>query len=354
MTEEDHSKSIGDIIPNLINRLQSQQPVVPNQKISLTEENIHRVSCSVLSRDRRKVLIDVLEPYTERQGDLFNPFSLDNVFDEIIVTLKTPRDSMYNSWSYESDSGKKRHIDNPKEELKDFLRKCLVNFVRDQPAHKNCHGWEKDWSTESSLQQHLPVYSTLSFDLKSAFPNTRFRNVAKFYYQALPGSVEWIDRRDSAIALAMLSTVKNNARRGIPQGSALSPIIFNRILFPLDRELTEQCNQRGFSYTRWGDDLVVGSPKPTHLRNMLGAVDLVSRRFLIAENKVYYQRAEDGNIYLLGCKIVDGKHVVKSKEKKGDVVHYEDGVEEPVKKLNSLPFKSYMRDIDYDIWDKKD
>ncbi|MBI5871963.1 hypothetical protein HZB88_02660, partial [archaeon] len=102
-------------------------------------------------------------------------------------------------------------------------------------------------------------------------------------------------------------------KRGLPIGSPISMAMFNRILYPLDKILFSKSNEKGFSYSRWVDDITISSPLDIGIEYFLGSLDLVD--LPIARDKVFFQGS--CNIYLLGHKIVSGKFIYKNtKEEK--------------------------------------
>ena len=112
----------------------------------------------------------------------------------------------------------------------------------------------------------------------------------------------------------MICTVNYGNIRALPQGSPASMPLFNRIMDPLDAELTEATSRRGMAFSRWVDDFTVTSGNERQVEDFLGAVDLVMEKFPVAQKKVFFQN--DGPIYLLGHKIVRGRILKNSREER--------------------------------------
>jgi hypothetical protein len=90
--------------------------------------------------------------------------------------------------------------------------------------------------------------------------------------------------------------------------------LFNRMLYPLDEQLSKKAAERGLRYTRWVDDLTIGSQEKRGLEDFLGAVELVAEYFPVSEEKMFFQQREP--IYLLGHRISNNMVEKNSKEDK--------------------------------------
>lgn len=123
------------------------------------------------------------------------------------------------------------------------------------------------------------------------------------FYNLFSG-IEDINKRSRFTrTLAIISTVKYDGVRGLPQGSPCSPAIFNRILFSLDCELEKKSCERDFRYTRWIDDFTITSGDKKRIEDCIGAVGLVDSFVPISKRKTFFQ--DKPPIYLLGHRIID-------------------------------------------------
>lgn len=262
------------------------------------------------------ILVDFLLANRENvQFDLFSkaehPYVLIDGINEIINEGKC----LYMQWN-QKVGDKIRSLSKPKPILKEFIQGYFLPMIKRLKIHSGCHGGEKNWSVKKSLETHLPCKTTLAFDLKGAFENTSYEKVSSFFESIAVNSGFGNEKKEIAEFLASISTInywKNGVgKRGLPQGSSLSIALFNRMLFPLDLELSEKANKRELRYSRWVDDITISSYDDKPSEQLLGAVALTNDSFKVAENKIYFQNRFP--IYLLGHKILEGGIIKNSKE----------------------------------------
>lgn len=263
---------------------------------------------------RRRGFIEVfsfMNPETRNLSLLGNEYNcLEKTLDDMIGLQREGR-ALYQRWIQRKES-KARRLSVPNKPFRNFIENYLLPLIKLQEVHSNCHGGEKGWSTKRSLESHLPCESVLSFDLEDAFENLDAQYVFDFFYLTLD-RLSSEQKRDVAGFLTMLSTVAYGEGRGLPQGSPHSMALFNRILFPADKILNEKARDRGLTYTRWVDDMVISAEDIRGVEYFLGAVELVGEELPIAKHKVYFQRIPS-DIYLLGYILRDGILIKNSKE----------------------------------------
>ena len=77
--------------------------------------------------------------------------------------------------------------------------------------------------------------------------------------------------------------------------------------------IQEGCNRRGFRYSRYLDDVTVTSEGDESNEAFLGIHPVVAAHgFRISPRKTFVQKASEGDIYLLGQVVVNGRAVMKN------------------------------------------
>jgi len=277
--------------------------------VDYVQSNIHPIGSVLANQCRRESLRRLFSPGS--QGDLFGD-PLDASLDMLAERVHNEK-GVYRRWKQKVE-GKERWLSVPSEPLQVFLDSYLKPLVEKQDVHRSCHGGINGWSPRKSLESHLPMTVALSFDMQSAFQNIPIWEVFAFFYNSLAGFDNYEEGRDVAGFLTFISTVKYDEHRGLPQGSTVSQSLFNRIMCGIDETIFEAASERGMTYSRWVDDFTIGTSERRDVRELLGAVDLLDRRYPVARDKVFYQDIEP--IYLLGHKVVNGRVLKNSKEEK--------------------------------------
>jgi len=235
-------------------------------------------------------------------------------------------------------NGKIRKLSVPNGSFKKLARKYILPLIKTKKPHAACHGGEGGWSVKGSLSLHLPCTSVLSFDLSSVFENVPFDLVAGYFFDLL-SDVSHFNRENIAWFLARLCTVPySEGRRGLPQGSACSPALFNRILYFLDDSLSRGAEQRGMIYTRWIDDMTLSCSHHMPVEQFLGAVQLTGIYFPIAPKKIYYQ--DGAPIYLLGHRVFPDRIEKNTRE------------DRERNKVEPLDYAEYVEGKNYGPWVK--
>lgn len=159
-------------------------------------------------------------------------------------------------------SGGTRLLSAPHEKLKTVQRQILNDIVLKVPIEAEAHGFVKGRSTVTNARPHVGQGVVLNVDLKDFFPTISFRRV-RGVFQSLGYSPA------VATILALLCTdaprrkvqfdgaewwVATGERR-LPQGAPTSPALANVVTRRLDRRLKGRLGKRGWTYTRYADDL---------------------------------------------------------------------------------------------------
>lgn len=77
---------------------------------------------------------------------------------------------------------------------------------------------------------------------------------------------------NTAAMLSLLTTYQGT----LPAGSLASPVISNFICLNMDKELGDYCRSKGFTYTRYADDLSFSTDTKIRLEQISDLVNIVS------------------------------------------------------------------------------
>ncbi len=260
-------------------------------------------------RRRESLAAAILAKTQPRQTDLFGEERLETILSGL-DDAHHEGDCLYQRWTQQDKVGKARFLGVPNVGLKRLIDLYILPLVLRQRVHPKAHGCEPKWSVTNSVSTHLPCRSILTLDLASAFQNVTVEKVFSYFYSIF-SDLPYEARRDAAGFLAMACTVGYAGSRGLPQGSPLSPPLFNRMFFELEEDLDRETKERGLTYSRWLDDLAIGSPEIVDLSDVLGAVKLVDSYAPVSRTKVFFQR-EPAELYVLGHIISRGKEIRKN------------------------------------------
>lgn len=254
--------------------------------------------------ERKKNLCRLLCYINPAPGLFTGESNLSHLLSEVLQ-----QKHLYQRWKQEVD-GKERTFCVPQKAFKEFLMNYVLPFVKHIPAHEASHGSEKGWSVRTSLEYHLPVSSSLTFDMENATNQATMNYVFGFFYDALEGRYdEEEQRRDVAVFLSAVCTIREKYdsnksecfEANLPQGSQVSSAIFNRMLYPIDCEFSRFARKKGIKYSRWFDDFIFTSEKQSSFDDFAYVMRKAQESFNLSPHKVFFKHR--GFSYILGHRV---------------------------------------------------
>lgn len=164
---------------------------------------------------------------------------------------------MYRTFQIPKRSGGYREICAPEDELKALQRSLADMFTKTMKflPHNAAHGFTKKRNCKTSLEIHQAHGARwfLKIDIKDFFPNTTFEKVMEamntvYPFCTLTARQKWM--------FTCVCTLNEHT----PQGAPTSPIITNMVMVANDVKITKYCKEKGFTYTRYADDILISSP----------------------------------------------------------------------------------------------
>ena len=156
-------------------------------------------------------------------------------------------DSRYRDYSILKKNGKTRRISAPDPALKSLQRAINRKILMPLPISKYARAYFQGAKISENAAPHVGKKVLLKLDLTDFFGSIRFDRVLSevFHRKRYPKQIGTI-----LTSLCCRGDV-------LPQGAPTSPAISNLVLRHFDDVFGAWCERRGFSYTRYCDDLTV-------------------------------------------------------------------------------------------------
>jgi RNA-directed DNA polymerase len=155
-------------------------------------------------------------------------------------------DYLYKRFSIPKKSGGQRHISAPSKELKRIQKWISENLLRSVAVHESCTGYRVGKCIVDNARPHVGKDFVLNADIEDFFPSINQARVT-----ALFESLGF--EQKMAGYLSKLCT----HHELLPQGAPSSPDLANLICKTLDEKLSEFCEKRNWSFTRYCDDITI-------------------------------------------------------------------------------------------------
>jgi len=150
---------------------------------------------------------------------------------------------------------KVRWIQAPRSILKRIQRELLDHVLYTLPVTDYAHGFVPGRSIVTNAQQHVGRQWVVALDIKDFFPSITARQV-----RSAVDELGW----DTDCLAAMTTLLTRRGR--LPQGAPTSPHVANLVVRDLDLTLAARSAARGWTYTRYADDLTFsGNSSPDGL-----------------------------------------------------------------------------------------
>jgi RNA-directed DNA polymerase len=183
--------------------------------------------------------------------------------------------SHYIRFQIPKKTGGVRAISAPLPRLKQAQQWILDNILEQIVLHPSAHGFRRGRSIVTNAQPHVGALVVINLDLENFFSSISYRRVKGIF-----GSLGYSEAVATILGLICtepdVTQIEMDGRnyylaqtdRHLPQGAPSSPALTNLLCRRLDRRLQGLANSRGFTYTRYADDLTFSTTNPEKLRDI--------------------------------------------------------------------------------------
>jgi RNA-directed DNA polymerase len=183
--------------------------------------------------------------------------------------------SHYVRFQIPKKTGGVRDISAPLPKLKQAQQWILDNILERVALHHTAHGFRRGRSIVTNAQPHVGALVVINLDLQDFFPSIAYPRV-KGIFRSLGYSEAIATILGLICTEADITEVELDGRtyyiaqteRHLPQGAPSSPAVTNILCRRLDRRLDRLAIGRGFSYTRYADDLTFSTHDPEKIRDI--------------------------------------------------------------------------------------
>ena len=161
-----------------------------------------------------------------------------------LVSIAEAPESHYTAFRVAKRRGGSRVIEAPSTTLK-HIQRYIRRYITARVTLPDCvHGFRSGRSIITNARPHIGQQLVVRYDLRDFFGSVERSRVLSFFSRL--GYAETVAR-----LLASLCTLRGT----LPQGAPTSPDLANIAAIRLDQRLSALAASRGFTYTRYADDL---------------------------------------------------------------------------------------------------
>jgi RNA-directed DNA polymerase len=183
--------------------------------------------------------------------------------------------SHYVRFQIPKKTGGLRAISAPLPRLKKAQQWILDNILEQVVLHPSAHGFRRGRSIITNAQPHVKALVVINLDLQDFFPSISYRRVKGIFcslgYSEAVATILGLICTEPEVTQVELDGHNYyiaQTARWLPQGAPSSPALTNLLCRRLDRRLTGLAQSRGFTYTRYADDLTFSTADDQQLRNI--------------------------------------------------------------------------------------
>lgn len=173
------------------------------------------------------------------------------------IIIRSPH--TYKVYSIPKRSGGTRTIAQPAKETK-FLQRWLINNIfEDLPLHECATAYKKNSSIKKNADAHKNNIYIFKYDFRDFFSSINETDLIQHFTKYLINNISENDIR----LVARLSCIfnKQSQARVLSIGAPSSPLLSNSVMFDFDCEVSNWCNNNGFVFTRYADDITISTSK---------------------------------------------------------------------------------------------
>ena len=183
--------------------------------------------------------------------------------------------SHYIHFQIPKKTGGVREISAPLPRLKQAQQWILDQILDQIVLHPTAHGFRRGRSIVTNAQPHVGAAVVINLDLQNFFPSISYNRVKGIfrslgYSEAIATILGLICTEPDVTAVELDGKTYYIAQnqRHLPQGAPSSPALTNLLCRRLDRRLDGMATSRGYTYTRYADDLTFSTTDRDKLREI--------------------------------------------------------------------------------------
>jgi RNA-directed DNA polymerase len=183
--------------------------------------------------------------------------------------------SHYVRFQIAKKTGGMREISAPLPRLKQAQQWILDHILEQIVLHPTAHGFRRGRSIVTNAQPHVGAVVVINLDLQNFFPSISYPRIKGIfrslgYSEAIATILGLICTEPDVtqVELDGKSYYIAQNQRHLPQGAPTSPALTNLLCRRLDRRLDRLASDRGFTYTRYADDLTFSTTDNEKLREI--------------------------------------------------------------------------------------
>ncbi|HBR69419.1 MAG TPA: RNA-directed DNA polymerase [Rhodospirillaceae bacterium] len=147
--------------------------------------------------------------------------------------------------------GQVRIIHHPARELKTIQRWLVKNVLYSMPVHSAACAYEKNTGIKLNASKHVNNNYILKMDFKDFFPSIVPRDI----FLRMPADTPWNSNDFYFLSRVLFCKKDTGTKLSLSIGAPSSPKISNIVMYEFDQKVSEYCNQKNITYTRYADDM---------------------------------------------------------------------------------------------------
>lgn len=152
-----------------------------------------------------------------------------------------------------------RTIAQPAREVK-AIQRALVTILGDRlPVHRAATAYKQGASILGNALPHADAKFITKMDLQGFFPSIDRTSLGRHLRSCLK---DFASDEVGFVLSACLWKAKGTTTHRLCIGAPSSPLLSNSIMYPIDADIAEMCDQVGVVYTRYSDDICISSKQP--------------------------------------------------------------------------------------------
>ncbi|MFK5947487.1 MAG: retron St85 family RNA-directed DNA polymerase [Methylococcales bacterium] len=165
----------------------------------------------------------------------------------------------YKIYSIPKKNKGRRIIAQPAKETKYIQHWLIDNIFNLLPIHEAATAYKKGASIKKNILVHVNNEFICKFDFKTFFTSIKEDHLRRHLFRHLGEQLEEEEIQD--IIRVVCIRQRNDLPLCLSIGAPSSPILSNSIMYEFDLKVTSWCQDNGFVYTRYADDLTFSTNK---------------------------------------------------------------------------------------------